>query len=286
MSGPSGSGVNHVAPKGARFADLVGSLRRKHEENSAESLPNNNQPSTGIPSTGLKRNTSGRREQTKQPNGKADVRRDSQSSSSSIPSNASGSSHEGSGQNLQEGAEGRGPGKHERKIGNGHDGDFTESPLDEEPSVHFGGQSKAPRDGKDSTRAEPALHGKHLKGSSRYGGESNGHAGESAGYWQKNASRKQESNGRGMESKIDPEEKLQGREEGRNRTLIDEVGRMPDGLPGVKQEEPPGTRNEIVLNPRISHINVSLLAFLSQLLVWLKDLHNSFISNESLQEKG
>jgi phospholipase D1/2 len=44
----------------------------------------------------------------------------------------------------------------------------------------------------------------------------------------------------------------------RSRTLTDEAGRLPDGVPGVKDEEPPGPRNEIVLDPRISYLQVSL----------------------------
>jgi hypothetical protein len=43
----------------------------------------------------------------------------------------------------------------------------------------------------------------------------------------------------------------------RMRRLTDEAGKYPDTLKGVKPEVPPGPQNEIVLDPRISHMHVS-----------------------------
>lgn len=54
-------------------------------------------------------------------------------------------------------------------------------------------------------------------------------------------------------------EVFEGRDGERERKLTDETGRRPDGLQGVKEEEKPGPRNEIVLDPRITHMQVSRL---------------------------
>ncbi|ORY27900.1 putative phospholipase D [Naematelia encephala] len=54
---------------------------------------------------------------------------------------------------------------------------------------------------------------------------------------------------------IDPEEKLEKRDSERNRQFTDEVGHWPDSLAGIKEEEPPGPRNQIELKPRIPHIH-------------------------------
>ena len=54
-------------------------------------------------------------------------------------------------------------------------------------------------------------------------------------------------------------EVFEGRDGERERKLTDEAGRRPAGLPAVKKEEMPGPRNEIVLDPRISAMHVSIL---------------------------
>jgi hypothetical protein len=43
----------------------------------------------------------------------------------------------------------------------------------------------------------------------------------------------------------------------RNRKMTDEMGRYPAMLKGVKEEEVPGNRNDIVLDPRVTHMHVS-----------------------------
>jgi phospholipase D1/2 len=44
----------------------------------------------------------------------------------------------------------------------------------------------------------------------------------------------------------------------RNRKYTDEVGRYPAMLKGVKEEEAPGNRNDIILDPRVTHMHVSV----------------------------
>lgn len=57
--------------------------------------------------------------------------------------------------------------------------------------------------------------------------------------------------------RIDPEEQVESRYSKTNRQLTDEVGRYPEGLGGVKPEDPPGSQNQIILGPRLPLINVS-----------------------------
>ncbi|WRT67553.1 uncharacterized protein IL334_004525 [Kwoniella shivajii] len=54
---------------------------------------------------------------------------------------------------------------------------------------------------------------------------------------------------------IDPEEKAERRDSEKARKRTDELGRRPDAMDAVKEEEGPGPRNEIVLDPRISHMH-------------------------------
>jgi len=252
MSGPSGSGLGQIAQKGAGFAGVVRSLRqRKKEGGSSPSLPDRVGPSKGLPSTGLKRNTQEWKDKHKRPNERK--RSGSKSTSSSILSSATASGSEdgdGGGSRVREheGAEGRGPGKHERDLQNGHgqaqeQGQWTESPTEEEPSMQFLNKSRPPKDGDENVRTETRL--------------ANGHGGA---HQEEGGNRKDaETNGHGEGNGADSEETMMGRNEGRNRKLTDEVGHMPDGLPGVKKEQAPGPRNEIVLDPRVSHMNVSSL---------------------------
>jgi hypothetical protein len=41
--------------------------------------------------------------------------------------------------------------------------------------------------------------------------------------------------------------------------MTDEAGGFPDGLQGVKPEAPPGSQNQIILEPRLPQIHVSRL---------------------------
>jgi phospholipase D1/2 len=125
----------------------------------------------------------------------------------------------------QEGARGRGPGRHEREIPDGDDGNrhVVDSPTEEGPGD--GDKDEPPKAGSTNIRHDEPLD-----------------TTESGRCYQ--------------QSNIDQGEKFEGRGSERNRKLTDEIGRMPDGLPGVKEEEAPGPRNEIVLAPRISHLQV------------------------------
>nr|XP_031859677.1 uncharacterized protein CI109_004952 [Kwoniella shandongensis]KAA5526749.1 hypothetical protein CI109_004952 [Kwoniella shandongensis] len=211
---------------GGGFADLVHNLTKKEGPGSqADALNGANEdtgPSKGLPSTGLKRNT----EEWKEKNEKKNKKR--QSSSSSIPSDADGSDDGRTNtqrENEQEGPEGKGPGGHERFIEDGHQ--ITDSPEGspseekEEDETHQPKQASPPRD-----KSQANGHVRHEE--------------------QLNVDR-----GR----KIDPEEKVDRRDSSRERQRTDELGRRPEGMPAVKDEESPGPRNDIVLDPRISHIH-------------------------------
>ncbi len=284
MSGPAGAGHGRVAQKGAKFANVVGSLRRKKEGSSTSttaSVPDGVGPSQGIPGTGLKRNTKEWKDEHE--NGKENGyqkgerrglggvggrgrRRGSESSSSSIPSNATGSGSEDRevDSNHQEGPEGRGPGKHEKRIMETGHGGLVESPLEDE----FPNTSHGPKDREDDIWGKEQREDGYGK-SNGYGKENGlggeeGHVRETGYGWENGHAGENghgRENGHGDESGIDREEKMMGRKEGRNKKLKDETGRMPDDLPGVKEEQAPGPRNEIFLDPRISHIHVSSSAF-------------------------
>lgn len=265
MSGPAGSGAGHLVQKGAGFAGVVGSLARKKRQSgsgsSAASTAFSNGidgvgPSKGLPSTGLKRNTQEWKDEHGDSGGKGRrrrKRRGSQSSSSSILSEATGTGSEDDGERDrgQEGAEGRGPGKHERNIMNGYghgQGEITESPTEEKDLKGGMEKSRPPKDGDDQIRGERRLDTYKVGRASQR--DKDGHSKEN-GYGLEN--------GHAEEDGIDSEEKMLGRHEGRNKGLTDEKGRMPDDMPGVKEEQSPGPRNEIVLDPRISHMSVSLV---------------------------
>ena len=257
MSGPAGSGSPQFSKRGAGFAAVVGKLRNQRKNGGSSSpILDDVRPSRGLPSTGLKRNTSEWRDEHRQNNGRK--RRDSQSSSSSIPSNATGSSSGDENDQRrawgQEGAEGRGPGKHERRIFDGR-GQITESPTEDVGPANFLERSRPPNDGDYNFRKATALENGHSVErpleNGHGGGKRDGHVGHEGENGDGGESGDEGDNG------LDPEEMMLGRLEGRNKGLTDEAGRMPEGLPGLKEEQSPGPRNEIVLDPRVSHIHVS-----------------------------
>ncbi|KAK8858386.1 hypothetical protein IAR55_002613 [Kwoniella newhampshirensis] len=208
------------------FADLVSNLTNKNGSKSNGDALNDDEdtaPSKGLPATGLKRNT----EEWKEKHEKN--RR--QSSSSSIPSDADGDDDDRTGtqrEKDQEGAEGRGPGGHEEFIEDGHQ--ITDSPLGS-PSDERGEDVSTEQQDK---RSKPPKNKSSANGNMR------------------REEQLQVDRGR---ARIDPEERTDRRDSSRERQRTDELGRRPDGLAGVKEEESPGPRNEIVLDPRISHIH-------------------------------
>jgi hypothetical protein len=186
-----------------------------------------------LPATGLKRNVE-EANGSKEPNGHdGEANGDTPnrphingraSSSSSIPSNASGTDPRNQQERdaSQEGARGRGPGGHEAEITKENGGPIVDSPSQEEgPGQPEFEENEAPKKGGAETRGDEPLMG--MDGSK----EGNGHD----------------------QSKTRTD---------RSRTLTDEAGRLPEGVPGVKEEAPPGPQNEIVLDPRISYLQVSL----------------------------
>ncbi|WVQ80598.1 hypothetical protein IAT38_002703 [Cryptococcus sp. DSM 104549] len=218
----------NAGPNG--FAGLVSDLmKQKHPDGGLAAQANASQSShtglgtsKGLPATGLKRNTKEWIERNGQPDGKdghGRSRSGSQSSSSSIPSDADGEADPRSPaerEEQQEGAEGKGPGRHEAMIPNGDAAQMTDSPAAEEADTQGG-------DGFPSV-PEPSK------------GAANGHAQNGP-----------EENGE--------DEELASKDDGPERKFTDELGRLPAGQPGLKDEEEPGPRNEIFLGPRISHIH-------------------------------
>lgn len=247
MSGPAGTGAGGKGAAGGQGAlfNLVHKAKETYnpQASSTTNLAEKG-PSKGLPSTGLKRNTQEWKDEHgeahKGENGRADgdpqaephqrkTRLTRRASASSIPSDAEGDEDERTDeqrQRDQEGPAGRGPGKHEKdlsgvRVGPGH---FTESPTEENPPEPEAGEAgEAPKANGTAHRSEEPLDTKH-KEAERHPDRESGQQGD----FKVNSRRKS----------------------------TDELGRAPDGLPGVKDEEPPGPRNEIVLDPRISHIQV------------------------------
>ena len=282
MSGPAGSGnpsgdsaIPATSPQiQTGFAGLVKQLLADNVSNPQENgLPNGGDvgPSRGLPRTGLKRNTSDYKEE--EDKRRRDGRSGSQTSSGGIPSDAKGDK-DGQGpreerEDGQEGAEGRGPGKHEKKLLDG--GGYVESPSQEKDEESLGWKSTPPKakDGQlgletpsrqgqvsvsnttpdaptstdvDGTDEDPFPS---VPGPSSRSAETTDKGGDD------------DLGGRTTGDRFDPEEKIAQRDSKQSRRMTDEVGRYPDGLAGVKEEEPPGPRNEIILDPRISHLHVS-----------------------------
>lgn len=292
MSESEGPGRGHgtAQPGGPRFNNLVQNLLN-HEHAPTTSKDNINdlvEPSKKIPGTGLKRNTQQWKDEHPE-EAKAEEKRGGRSrasSSSSIPSGATSGEDERTEAEKnrgQEGPRGRGPGRHEEELkrndkgkgwfgglrrgdkaqdGEDRDG-VMDSPTEDEqrqdpflpgrsdqPNDSGIPQSQAPKDPSAHTRSDEPLEG-HDHPNSPSGSKS--------------------------EEREKPQKKLnevfEGRDSERERKLTDEMGRRPSGLPGVKDEDPPGPRNEIVLDPRVTHMNVS----------WMtgSEVHNGRSSGEA-----
>ena len=256
--------------KNGGFAALVHSAmegKKSRGDNDSGEETAKKAPSKGLPATGLKKNTeeykkgaSERREKQKVQNGgpRASPTPSRQSSSSSIPSNADGSEDPRTGDERrhdQEGPAGRGPGGHEPDL-RLNDGPMHDSPQSERhvdlPSI------PAPRGSAGDGTATP-VPPEYFRDnaqedipdrSQRKAGSHEGVKGKGKG-----KGRQQDTNGE--DSEFDPEEHVESRNSGQNRKMTDEVGRLPDGLKGVKPEAPPGSQNEIVLAARLPDIHVS-----------------------------
>jgi hypothetical protein len=233
------------------FAGLVrNALDQKRNSGQDEQLEVNKGPSKGLPSTGLKKNTLEWQESNGSGKGtpKDDKRPSSsrQTSSSSIPSDADGdddSRTDAERNRDQEGPLGRGPGQHEKEIKANGDNVYDSPEEDDMPSI------PAPRGSVGDGAATPAPPGyfqeRTKKNLPDNRGEEEGKEDKSNG-----------SNG------IDPEERVLSRNDKKvSKRFTDEAGHYPEGLPQVKDEAPPGSQNEIVLNSRAPVIHVSPLLF-------------------------
>jgi len=242
MSGPGGHGGTNG--QAANLHGLVQkAIGKRHEEGSTTALDQAEKPSKGLPATGLKKNTQEWKDGQKEMERKRRKRRGSVSSSSSIPSDATGSGDETyeEREKGQEGPLGRGPGAHEREIdgdeGDGYGGDVVESPTEENGDMGKGKGKEFPNGVNQAPNGDGDTN-------TRHDGEEDGHG--------------EDDHDEGDDT-FDPEERIVRRDSHRARKLTDESGNFPDGLPGVKDEEPPGPRNEIVLDPRISYMHVSYI---------------------------
>jgi len=266
-NGPSAqSGLNHsnMSSSGG-FAGLVHKMvknKPQSNDDSTESV----RPSKGLPSTGLKRNTKEwQDEHGKKSDRNGKQRSDSVSSSSSIPSDVN-DDRSSIGESDQEGALGRGKGKHEKQLWYDDDGrEIAQSPTNEDgPNGHDGDDAPkrpppANRDDEDSLL--PGAGSSNKRGAVRDGGHGLKEDLDDLDE-QKKANGQGKLQGAAGRSTHDddPEQKVISRQDERMRKFTDESGRYPDGLKAVKGEEPPGPRLDIVLDPRISHINVSSFA--------------------------
>ena len=285
MTGPAGSGHpqspavsrlnlarNNASNHSGGFASLVNNLvqHKKDGEGSGEHLPDDVKPSKGLPSTGLKRNTKEWKEEhgdcdgcTDYPNGhdRRKHRSGSVSSSSSIPSDV-GPDETPEREEDQEGALGRGKGRHEQRILQNGGAGVMDSPTQEEPEdmqENTEGQDKNTPPKERSESHSLVQGGTDSDGAATRDG---GHGLEEdlASHREKKVQQGHEENEGGANRLTygdDPDQKIISRDDERQRKLTDEAGRYPDGLKGVKGEEPPGPRLDIVLDPRISHMHVS-----------------------------
>lgn len=240
-----GRGHGISKPGGPKFNSVLDALKGQKDKanNTSQDHLVGITPSKKLPSTGLKRNT----EEWKEAHPDEGKTRSRASSSSSIPSLARGGEDDRTAEekaNGQEGPRGRGPGQHEKEVkvnGDQRDGeggrDIVDSPSSE--YSHNGLQFPSPPNGAPPTgtnmRSAEAPVGSEARAVVE-GGEGGPKKPE------KKAS-----------------ETYEGRDSERERKLTDEAGRRPGGMPAVKREEAPGPRNEIVLDPRISHMHVSLI---------------------------
>lgn len=267
--------------KNGGFAALVHSAmegkKAKGDKDDGEDTANK-APSKGLPATGLKKNTdeyknkvAEKKERKKQNGGpRASPTPSRQSSSSSIPSNADGSQDPRTGDERrhdQEGPAGRGPGGHEPDL-RLNDGPMHDSPQSERhaalPSI------PAPRGSAGDGTATP-VPPEYFRDNAQEDipDRSVRKAAMNDDPKGKGKGRQQDINGH--DSDFDPEEHVESRTSGQNRKMTDEVGRLPEGLQGVKPEAPPGSQNEIILAARLPDIHVSRL-YLSDPLPFLGDL--------------
>jgi len=286
MSGPAGSGQpqnpalsrlnlarNNASNHSGGFASLVNNLVQHHKgDQSGEHLPDDVKPSKGLPSTGLKRNTKEWKEEhgdcdgcTRYPNGhdrRRGSRSSSVSSSSSIPSDV-GPNETPEREEDQEGALGWGKGRHERRILDNGEGRMTDSPMQDEPdSIQENGGQPQNKNTPPKERSESdslVQGGRDDAGAAKRDG-GHGLKEDLADHREKKLEQGREEKEGGANRLTygdDPEQRIISRDDERLRKLTDEAGRYPDGLKGVKGEEPPGPRLDIVLDPRISHMHVS-----------------------------
>ena len=231
MSGPAGSGSS----ANAGLAGLVHRAVNTHKSSgsSPKSSVDDVAPSKGLPSTGLKRNTREWQEDHRKSRGQRKGTGESQSSSSSIPSNATGSIKDPEALTQQ-----TTPESETKMFGTGKK-EMTDEPEElEPPSTQETSRSVSPT---------PPKHGPTFateKSKDAYGTARVTKAKVQA-----------PPSSEPQESEIDPEEKMMRRDE--MEVLKDEVGRSPDKLAAVKSEEPPGPRTTIELNTRIPHQHVS-----------------------------
>lgn len=282
MSGPAGAGrQGHGTPLVSRlnlhkvdsakstasagFGGLVHNLVKKKQSGQEDDPdPNGMEPSKGLPSTGLKRNT----QEWKDRHGdegdgeerELGRRRSRASSSSSIPSDARADDTPEK-EDEQEGALGRGPGKHEERIANGDDygtGRIMDSPTEEKESDLKHNSPPVERGQEESMIPGSANH-QDGSGAGRDGGHREVDDGRRTDD-RIEEDDKEEGGSNRLTWKGDAEERVLSRDAEPMKRLTDEMGNYPLGLKGVKGEEPPGPRTEIVLDPRITHIHVSRLA--------------------------
>jgi hypothetical protein len=219
-------------PTNIHLADVVSSLTRHHSSSSSPTLTEDNDvcPSKHLPATGLKRNTEefkvSQQQKQKQRNNGHGSRRSSQSS---IPSAARGSTDERTAkaqEDDQEGAEGRGPGRHEKDL---MDGKMVESPEnDVGVDFPFPSISESQQQSEDSSVSYQPGDDQHV--------ETGGAQSEDRTQW-------------------NPEERMN---RGDSKKYVNEVGKLPNSLPGVKDENPPGPQNVIVMDARILDLHVSV----------------------------
>lgn len=250
-----GRGHGVAQPGGPKFNKLVGNLMGHKAEagtTSTDHLAAIN-PSKTLPSTALKRNTDQWKKENPEEAAKDAQKRERPSrasSSSSIPSQATKGEDErteAEKQKGQEGPRGRGPGHHEEEVQTDQ-GWFT-GLLNTALGTGTGttressAQETSDRTVVDSPSSE-------YTDSPAYPTPSTG---QTSGQPDHRGS--QDQSGEKPEKKAS--EVFEGRDGERESKLVNEAGKRPHGLAAVKKEEMPGPRNEIVLQPRVTHMHVS-----------------------------
>ena len=268
----------HTHQDPSSFASLVNKVRSNGTaETSSDAL--HDHPSAALPNTGLKRNTDEYKGKNRQ------SRSSSASSSSSIPSTLRPGDQEETAKE-QEGPLGQGAGHHEAQI------PLSQSPTSiERPALHSDDSIPPPRqashslsNGQDTARgglngdqglakgladtlslgavyqgATNIFHAKGLNEAAIDVDDEPDKAAQSQGDpWDSPPHKRQATTASiNRDNAIDPDERILPRSSDQVPKLADESGRLPDGLAGVKQQDAPGPMQNIVLDPRISHIHVS-----------------------------